>query len=147
MTKKLHLLVTSLCGIYLECFECQFIVMLLQTYVLDRCCNCFLTDFICQENGIQCSALTLPFDPKRASLPTEESLFCEKVGKVTFFARKSLPCCYSALSLQAETGEIPACFHGVPPLCLHSGSTPGKESGRQEAGGSNRAEPHHNNPD
>ena len=34
----------------------------------------------------------------------KESLFDKKVGKVTFSARKSLPCRYSALSLHSETG-------------------------------------------
>ena len=44
------------------------------------------------------------------SLLTKESLFCRqreplffKVGKVTFFARKSLLCRYSALSLHSKT--------------------------------------------
>ena len=37
-------------------------------------------------------------------MTTKESLFDKKVGKVTFSARKSLPCRYSALSLHSETG-------------------------------------------
>ena len=46
-----------------------------------------------------------PFVTKRASFATKESLFFLKVGKVTFFARKSLPCRYFALSLYSETVE------------------------------------------
>ena len=52
-----------------------------------------------------CPALTFIFWLKRASFATKESLFFSKVGKVTFSARKSLPCRYSALSLHLETDE------------------------------------------
>ena len=52
-----------------------------------------------------CPALTLLFWHKRASFATKESLFFLKVGKVTFFARKSFLCRYFALSLHLETDE------------------------------------------
>ena len=62
--------------------------------------------------------------PKRAS-------FAKKRGKCHFSAHKSLPCRYSALSLQSETverrGHSWTCFPEVPSLCLRSAFALGGE--------------------
>ena len=69
-----------------------------------------------------------PFVTKRASFAIKESLFFIKVGKVTFFCEKSLPCRYSALSLHLKTvGKWPISdsfsrsASTLPSLCLRSG--------------------------
>ena len=85
MMKKLHLLVTSLCGIDSECFECQFIVLLSQTYVLDRCCNCFFNRFHLSEKrySVFCPHTTLW--PQESLFGDEREPLLQESGKSDFF--------------------------------------------------------------
>ena len=78
--------------------------------------------------------------PKIVSFATHESLFFAKGGKVTFSARKSLPCRYSALSLQLETDRrlpLPDSFFrsafAMPSSCL-------RFRRRKQGGGHDKAE-------
>ena len=66
---------------------------------------CFYAELIRQKNAFLLPSPLILFWLKRASFATKESLFFLKVGKVTFFARKSFLCRYFALSLHLETGR------------------------------------------
>ena len=94
---------------------------------MDRLRNRSLCRTHKQENIFSLHNSHIPHKPKRASFATKESLFFLKVGKVTFSARKSLPCRYSALSLHSKTvGKWPIsdsfsrCASTLPSLCLRS---------------------------
>ena len=65
-------------------------------------------ELISKKNIFSLHISHIPRKQKRASFATKESLFFLKVGKVTFFVRKSLLCRYSALSLHSKTvGKLP----------------------------------------
>ena len=66
---------------------------------------CFYAELFRQKNAFLLPSPLIFFWLKRASFATKESLFFSKVGKVTFFVRKSFPCRYFALSLHLETDE------------------------------------------
>ena len=65
--------------------------------------NIFLSLHWQPKNVFLLPVHAIPLWLKRASFDTKESLFFLKVGKVTFFVRKSLLCRYSALSLHSKT--------------------------------------------
>ena len=85
---------------------------------------CFYAELFRQKNAFLLPSPLIFFWLKRASFATKESLFFSKVGKVTFFVRKSFPCRYFALSLHLETDERRGLSRSrlpkVPSLCLRS---------------------------
>ena len=95
---------------------------------MNRCHNHFYAEFISKKTSFSLHNSHIPHKPKRASFDTHESLFFIKVGKVTFFVRKSLLCRYSALSLHSKTvGKWPISdsfsqsASTLGSLCLRSG--------------------------
>ena len=95
---------------------------LLFKYWEDSIQICSYAELIRQKNAFLLPSSLILFWLKRASFATKESLFFLKVGKVTFFARKSFLCRYFALSLHLETGRESGQFRSrlpkVPSLCL-----------------------------
>ena len=127
----LHLLVTSLCGINSEYFECQFIVLLSQTHVLDRCCNCFFNRFHLSGKRYSVALPShYPLTPREPFGQRKRASFIRKWEKWLFLLGKVCHVAIPHYLCRRKQERFPPVFTE----CLHYASTLAPLPGRNQGG-------------